>query len=90
MARLPGSVLAFLDSAPSYSVTQPVTVNSTGCKKTRLRVQAPFAPKAGRVRVRAELDCRHLGQADRGTPAFEALCRRVGSMLFGVTEVADA
>jgi NitT/TauT family transport system ATP-binding protein len=47
-----------------------------------------LSPHPGRVR--AEIDCRHLGQADRGTPAFEALCRRVGSMLFGVTEVADA
>jgi NitT/TauT family transport system ATP-binding protein len=52
---------------------------------TRLLVLSPHPG-----RVRAEIDCRHLGQADRGTPAFEALCRRVGGMLFGVTEVADA
>ena len=53
---------------------------------TRLLVLSPHPG-----RVRAEIHCGHLGQEDRGTPAFEALSRRVSNMLFGAErELADA
>ncbi len=53
---------------------------------TRLLVLSPHPG-----RVRAELNCAHLDQADRGSPAFQALQRRVSTMLFGAdTELADA
>lgn len=52
------SVVAFLDSAPTYSAHEPVAVDSSGCARTRLKLRKPFAHNRHEVFVSVELQHR--------------------------------